>query len=189
MKLKEICVWKYSVARNKKYDITAFLSFLFPYTGNCRRRKVSTSLQKNCTRYGRLFETTSQTVWFLLVKVKYCICHQISQFVHYVNTFSGIDSTHESILNTIVYVIYSVLTGDMICQTEVPFCACWLTGRTFTAVAGINVHCEKSVCSKQRSHRSVCLFITIAHFHKPCMSISCSFLNFTISGSIWCGCV
>lgn len=58
------------------------LFFLFPYTEKCHRRNVSTSLQRNCTRYGRLFESTPHTVWLLLLKVMYCICDQIPQFVH-----------------------------------------------------------------------------------------------------------
>lgn len=62
------------MAWNNKYCITATetpLFVLFSYTENCCRRNVSSWLQRNCPRYGRLLESSSHTVRLLMPKVKY----------------------------------------------------------------------------------------------------------------------
>lgn len=48
---------------------TKATSALSPHAGICSRRRVRRSLQRTCKRYGRLFKSTSHTVWLLLLKV------------------------------------------------------------------------------------------------------------------------
>lgn len=56
--------------------------FLLPCTENCCRWKNGTALLQNCTRYGKLPESTPHTVWLLMRKVKYGICQIQIHFVH-----------------------------------------------------------------------------------------------------------
>ena len=44
--------------------------FLFHHTERCRRCKARMLLQRNCTRHGGLFESTSHTVWLLFYEVR-----------------------------------------------------------------------------------------------------------------------